>query len=103
MPQPQRSVEEIVEAFRQTFSVPTSHDNWTPDTYPHQLGVINWLTTTLTAERERSAAMVAELLALAPGFQNTITGEVIYDVGVQEYMARITATAEKHGINPPQV
>lgn len=32
-----------------------------------------------------------EILRIAPGFENTKTGEVTYDVGVQEYMARIEA------------
>jgi transcription termination factor NusB len=35
-----------------------------------------------------------EILQVAPGFQNIKTGEVKYDVGVQEYMARIKALTD---------
>jgi len=47
-------IESAVEEFRETFSVPTSKDNWTPDTYPHPLGIINWLRTTLTKISEEA-------------------------------------------------
>ena len=42
----------------------------------------------LTTERAR---LVERILKLAPGLENTQTGEVTNDLGVMEYMARIQA------------
>jgi hypothetical protein len=42
----------------------------------------------------KAREMVERILKLAPGFENTKTGEVTYDVGVQEYIARIEAIAQ---------
>jgi len=49
------------------------------------------LLPTLQAERQRCDEMVEKILSLAPGFKNTKTGEVTYDVGVMEWQARIEA------------
>lgn len=46
----------------------------------------DFISQLLEAEKKR---WTANVLAVAPGFQNTKTGEVSYDAGVQEYMARI--------------
>jgi hypothetical protein len=40
---------------------------------------------------QHTAHLVEKILKLAPGIENTQTGEVTYDFGVMEYMARIKA------------
>ena len=51
-----------------------------------------------TAIAATEVRVVEEILAMAPGFENTQTGEVTYDVGVMEYMARIKAIARSQGV-----
>jgi hypothetical protein len=55
-------IEQQIEEFRETFSVPTAKDNWTPDTYPHPLGIVNWLTSALLSAMQERDRQVIELL-----------------------------------------
>ena len=88
MSNPERSVEEIVEECMRSWSLCDLQYNSEYDRVEKEL------TQTIQAERQKREEMVAHILDLAPGFENTKTGEVTYDVGVMEWQARIQALAE---------
>lgn len=61
------------------------------ETPEHETEVKEWLKTLILHTIEQT---IKEVLALAPGFQSSITHEVTYDAGVTEYMARIKAVTD---------
>jgi len=58
---PHDLIDQMIYEFRETFSVPTSKDNWTPDNYPHPLGIIDWLRRSLATMKSEGARAVLEL------------------------------------------
>ena len=78
---PERSVEEIVEElFGQDLIRSKKFENK--------------IKKVLQTERQKREEVVEQILSLAPGFENTKTGEVTYDVGVMEWQARIKALTQ---------
>ena len=73
-------VVERVEEFRETFLVPTGEDNWTPENYPHPLGITNWLTTTLTQYHQD---LMSEVRA---GIKKELTEQELLNDGSDVYI-----------------
>jgi len=81
-----KTVEEIV---RKAIASVTREDDGLLDIGKHDHELLAELIT--EALDTHSAHLVEKILELAPGLENTQTGEVTYDLGVMEYMARIKA------------
>lgn len=79
----ERYVDAFLEGLKDDFTGGDFHD-WEYG----KLRIRPLLTATLTKVKNDT---VAEILSMAPGAQDAKTGEVWYDPGVMEYMARIAS------------